>query len=102
VEILRHGQAKCVYGVRLASNVRDYLLKLDSRPNYLFNSESGSATGQIASHWLRRWVLPRLTDRDLVSRVLAHSTALPVRHGARVVLPEDNLDQPLLFADLKR
>jgi hypothetical protein len=102
VEILRHGQAKCVYGVRLASNVRDYLLKLDNEPTYLFNPECGSAAGQIASHWLRRWVLPRIADRDLVGRVLAHSTALPVRHGARVALPEDDLDQPLLFADLKR
>ncbi len=98
--ILRHGQSKCVYGVRLASNVRDYLLRLDREPDYLFADSGLGSSDAIARYWYERWVRPRLKGTDLLERVRRHSLARPVRHGARVELPELDTGQLSLFADL--
>lgn len=100
--ILRHGQSKCVYGVKLARNVRDYLLRLDREPDYLFADGGLGSSDAIARYWYERWVRPRLKGTDLIERVRRHSLARPVRHGARVELPELDTGQLSLFADLDR
>ena len=99
-EILRHGQAKCVYGVHLLRNTRDYLLRLNAKPDYLFEDTESLHSPRIAQYWFERWVRPRLGGHELLDRVRAHSTSRPVRHGARVVLPEEQSKQIPLFFDL--
>jgi hypothetical protein len=99
-QILRHGQAKCVYGVHLLRNTRDYLLRLESKPDYLFDDAESPHSPRIAEYWFERWVRPRLCGHELLDRVRAHSTIRPVKHGARVVLPEVQSKQVPLFFDL--
>jgi hypothetical protein len=98
--ILRHGQAKCVYGVHLTRNTRDYLLRLDPNPDYLFDDAESPHAPRIARYWFERWVRPRLSGHGLLERVRAHSTVRPVKHGARVMLPEEQSKQIPLFFDL--
>ncbi len=99
--ILQHGQTKCVYGIALARNTRDYLLRLDDRPEYLFGClGDDSHAPRIAEYWFERWAASRASDPAVLAAIRSHSTALPVRHGARVVLPEEDSAQVPLFADL--
>lgn len=100
-ELLLHGQTKCVYGVTLAGNAREYLLRLEARPEYLFDLRSTPRQPEIiARYWFDRWVRPRLDTDGFVDRVRSHSTTRPVRHGARVDLPAEDPGQIPLFADL--
>jgi len=95
--VLRHGQRKCVYGVHLARNTRDYLLRFHQTPDYLFDVHSASSSALIAAHWQRRWAIPRLSRHETLARISGHSTVLPVRHGARINTPEDESGQLFLF-----
>jgi hypothetical protein len=93
-EMLEHGMEKVVYGVPLISNLARYLLRLDEDPRYLFSLDHSEAqTALIAEHWLRRWALPRMGRPETSERLRAHTLVRPIRHGARVLLPEDETDQ---------
>jgi len=37
---------------------------------------------------VERWLIPRLSSADVVGRVRQHTLTRPVRHGARVALPQ--------------
>lgn len=93
-EMLEHGIEKVVYGAALVSNTSSYLLRLDEEPNYLFSlKEPETSTAKIAQHWFERWVAPRLTRPETAEKLRAHTLVRPIRHGARVTLPDAHLEQ---------
>jgi hypothetical protein len=97
-ELLRHGSPRSVYGVRLVENVREYLLGIDKRPRYLLAQRNAAAvTQEIIRFWRERWLLPRIQRDDVLDRLARHTLVHPIRHGARVPLPRQDLEQPLLF-----
>jgi hypothetical protein len=92
--LLMHGMSKAVYAVWLVENLRDYLLGLDKRAHYIYKrTKSKEATARIRQWWLRRWVGPRLERPEVLDRIAANSLVRPIRHGARVVLPEVDVAQ---------
>jgi hypothetical protein len=93
-ELLEHGIEKVVYGASLSSNTARYLLRLDRAPNYLFSvKEPELSTAKIARHWFGRWAVPRLGRPETADRLRSHTLVWPIKHGARVVLPSNELDQ---------
>lgn len=97
--MLDHGAPRLVYGVPLIENLSDYLLGIDEKPKYFVPpARSGPATTSISEWWFERWCKPRLVD-EVFERVEAHTLALPIRHGAAVVLPPTLADEPSLFEE---
>lgn len=97
-ELLHHGLQKSMYGVKLASNTRDYLLGFDKTPRYLFSIENAEeATSAIALYWAKRWMLPRLQRPEVSDQIRMHTLVYPITHGARVVLPDQDVDQSSFF-----
>lgn len=94
--LLNHGMSRLIYGVRLASNVREYLLGIDEHPKYLASKVAGS-TEAIGRYWLTRWVSKRLQRPETLGQIEQHTLIHPITHGARVQLPEDDLWQSTLF-----
>lgn len=93
-QILKHGSAKIVYGVRLARNAEQVLLGKQKRPRfYLPTANAANATRLIADHWTERWLTSRAIRDDVLERVESEQTVYPVTHGARVKLPIDPLDR---------
>lgn len=99
-QLLRHHRARVVYGVSLATNTSDYLLGLAETPNYRFDPDKDDSCRAVSDHWWRRWVLPRLKQGLLVDRVREEVLVHPIRHGARVLLPEVAPTQLSIFDDL--
>jgi hypothetical protein len=92
--LLMHGMSKAAYGVRLVNNLRDYLLGIAKRPQYLFKLENEQqGTERICKWWLQRWVRRRLERPDTLGHIAANSLVRPVRHGARVTLPDADVNQ---------
>lgn len=86
--LLRHGRRRIVYGVALARNAREYLLGLEKEPDYLFSLEDGGAAAAIAEWWRERWLSRRMDQDAALLEVEAQTLVRPIRHGARVVLPD--------------
>ena len=92
--LLQHGRQRIVYGVPLVRNLREYLLGMDSEPEYLFNLEEPSqGTAAIARWWSRRWLSKRIMCDEVLARVEANTLVRPICHGARVMLPVLENDQ---------
>jgi len=85
--LLQHGSPRLVYAVPLAANFRDVLLGRARRPKYLV-PQTPAATRLLAGYWRDRWLIRRISQPGIIDSVASHSLAHPVRHGARVVLPE--------------
>lgn len=99
-QLLKHGIPRLVYGVRLAHNLREYLLGLAKRPKYIVPQDDPATTSQrIAQWWLERWLLGRAQRPEVIERVVRHNFVHPIRHGARVFLPRADLEQQVLFED---
>jgi Domain of unknown function (DUF4338) len=97
-ELLHHGLQKSMYGVRLVANTRDCLLGLDPTPSYLFaDGNPRQSTAAIALHWARRWMIPRLERPETLDSVKQHTLVRPITHGARIVLPEADVEQSSMF-----
>ena len=97
-ELLHHGRPRIVYRVALAHNMRNYLLGREKRPSYILDEKAPEkVTKQIYHWWINRWVLGRLKRDDVCQRIAQHTLVHPIRHGARVVLPRLDPDQPVLF-----
>jgi hypothetical protein len=93
-EMLEHGMEKVVYGATLVANTARYLLRLDDAPNYLFSlDEPRASTSKIAQHWFERWVVSRMGKPETTERLVAHTLVRPIRHGARVALPDNHINQ---------
>lgn len=99
-EMLQHGIEKVVYGVTLVSNPARYLLRLDSLPEYFFSLDQAQAsTLNIAEYWFQRWASGRMQRSETEGKLLAHTLVHPVRHGARVFLPDKDANQLSFQAD---
>ncbi len=95
-ELLRHGNARVVYGIPLAENFRDVLLGLAPRPRYFLPLRRVTdSTQRLAEFWRKRWLSGRITRPGILDEVQKHTQAYPVTHGARVNLPSDS--QAILF-----
>ncbi len=98
---LRHGAPRLVYGVALIRNLKRYLLGQDAQPDYLFPMEDpAEATQRIAQWWATRWLAKRVQHPDILEKVAGDKLTYPVRHGARVTIPEEGLLQFDSLADL--
>ena len=99
--LLDHGSPRLVYGVALARNFREYLLGLHSEPDYLVPLDNPvRATRMIAKWWAERWLKRRIQREEVLVEVSRHQLTYPIRHGARITVPED-ADRPLLpFSDI--
>lgn len=92
--LLTHGMTKTAYGVGLVEDLRDYLLGFSARPKYIFDlAHTAVGSARISAWWLRRWVWPRLDKPGVLDRIAEHSLIRPVRHGARVILPDADVMQ---------
>lgn len=95
-KLLMHGNSRIVYGVRLASNFRSIVLGCAKRANYILpRSDPKQVTRRIADFWLRRWLSKRIEREDVLREVERHSLDYPLGHGARVVLPPCDDEEPL-------
>lgn len=87
-ELLRHGNARVVYAIALASNFRDVLLGISPSPKYLLPmSRATASTQKLAEFWRKRWLSKRIANPEILQSVEKHTHAYPITHGARVVLP---------------
>ena len=90
-ELLQHGRQRIVYGVALVRNLREFLLGLDEEPDYLIDLKNPKdGTRVIVDWWTERWLARRIMNDEILARLEKHALIRPIRHGARVDLP--NLD----------
>ena len=47
----------------------------------------------------QRWALPRILRPGTIDNIARHNLVYPIRHGARLTLPEADVDQPGLFGE---
>lgn len=87
-ELLRHRRPRIVYGVALVDNLLPYLLGIDREPHYLFRRNVADDTERICAWWYGRWLRKRILSEDVLRSIERHHLIRPVRHGARVTLPE--------------
>lgn len=95
-ELLVHGIERCMYGVKLARNVDRYLLGIDKSPEWMFDPSEAS-TGRVAEWWFKRWANTRASREDVLASVRHDGLAHPIRHRARVKLPERDGGQGVMF-----
>jgi hypothetical protein len=99
-ELLIHGIGKCLYGVPLARNQRDYLLGYSETPEYIFSLDGvANSTRKIANHWFSRWAMRRSARDDVLALIRRESLVHPIRHHAMVVVPKDDEPQLELLGD---
>jgi hypothetical protein len=97
--LLRHHRHRIVYGVSLIRNLREYLLGLDSEPEYLVPiTSAATATAEISGWWRERWLRNRIESDEVLAEVERHTLVRPIRHGARVALIPDK-HQHVLFSE---
>lgn len=90
-ELLQHGRQRIVYGISLVSNLLPYLLGADGRPQYVFPAAIRDDVEKISGWWMQRWLAHRIQSEDVMAEIERHHSERPVRHGARVTLP--NLEE---------
>ena len=91
-ELLKHGRERILYGVPLVSNVRDYSLGIDKTPEYLVDVGVTDGDARLAEWWLDRWALRRAAQERVQEMMRSHRLVRPVHHGARVPLPDYEVD----------
>jgi hypothetical protein len=98
--VLKHGNARLVYGVALASNFREVLLGQTNTPKYaLPQRDPRQVSNSIAAYWGERWLSPRLVNHpEAIEAVALNDVRIPDRHAARVQLPSLISDTLPLFA----
>ena len=82
--LLQHGRRRSVYGIMLATNVRDYLVGIDKVPRYFVPVEGATGTQSIVSWWRHRWLSGRINSDQVLEQVAQHRHIHPICHGARV------------------
>lgn len=87
-DLLRHGRERIVYGVPLVNNLLEFCLGIDAEPDYLFKPDFKGSDKAIGDWWTDRWCRMRARNVDVLAKVRANTLVRPVRHGARVILPD--------------
>ena len=99
--LLKHGRQRIIYGVPITRNLREFLLGMDDEPEYLFDLDKPECSSEeIGRWWTERWLRKRIESDDILTRVEQHALVSPIRHGARVVLPQMDETQVTLFDEL--
>jgi hypothetical protein len=98
-ELLKHGRERILYGVPLVKNLREFSLGIDQEPDYLIDPDMEDADEKVAAWWLDRWALRRAAQPAVQESMRSHRLVRPIRHGARVPLPQD--DQLLLIDEFE-
>ena len=96
-ELLRHRRERIIYGVELAAAPSDYLLRRRDRPDYLFDPDLEDDVARISDWWRVRWMAPRSQREGIANAVAQHTLQRPVRHGARVDLPNCSPSEGVLI-----
>ena len=97
-QLLNHGSPKIAYGASLAGNVLEYLLGMHPEPNYFMPMiDPERQTDNIAGWWTERWLCSRIQREDVLTQVENETMVHPIRHRARVRLPEIDSDQLQMF-----
>lgn len=79
-----------VYGVALARNFRDVLLGFTDSAHYnVPGTRDRLRTEMLADFWRQRWLPNRLEKPGILDDVSKHTLVYPIKHGARVHLPEE-------------
>ena len=90
--LLQHGRQRIVYGIPVVRNLKRYLLGFDSEPEYKYDlNQPKKATQKIVDWWAKRWLLQRIGSDEVLSQLERHTLVRPIRHGARVILPKDDI-----------
>ena len=85
--MLRHENARVVYGIALATNFSDVLLGRSAKPLFLLpQSNPRKRSELIADYWRRRWLSKQIKNEKILADIEAHELTYPVTHGARVPL----------------
>ena len=92
-ELLKHGRERILYGVPLVRNLRDFSLGIDPEPDYLLNPDLVGADEEVSAWWLERWALRRAAQPRVQEQMRRQRLLLPIQHGARVRLPDDDLEE---------
>jgi len=96
-DLLKHGRERIVYGVPLAANLRDFALGIDKEPEYLLDPDLPDSDDRVAAWWMERWALRRAEQPAVLEAMRSNTLVRPIRHGARVRLPQD--EEMLPFHD---
>jgi hypothetical protein len=97
--LLKHGNKRIVYGIPLARNFREVLLGMEERPSYMIpQSAPRETTKTLGQIWRDRWLSGRIMNDDVLAQVAKHTLSFPVRHGAQVILQQDESDNSELLA----
>src|SRR5258708_7659230 len=97
--LVRPHRPRVLDGISLARNLRPYLLGITAYPPYFLPVKDGArATASIAAWWRERWLRKRIESDKVLADVGRHTLVSPIRHGARVVVPQRD-EQPALFAE---
>lgn len=87
-QLLRHRRERLLFGVQLMSNAADYLLGLDSEPEWTIDPDDPNDISSLTKWWLQRWVVDRVAQTSRQTGLRSHSVSRPLRHGARVQMPD--------------
>jgi hypothetical protein len=91
-DLLRHGNKRVVYGVSLTDNLGEFLGGFDSSARFIFpQTKVKERSEKIAKYWSHRWLSSRLKKPGVLEEVASHRLTYPVKHGARVQLPSEQL-----------
>lgn len=90
--LLQHGRQRIIYGISLVGNLLPYLTGVETRPRYIFPERAKDDVSRISGWWMRRWLSRRIQSEGVLDAVARHRLDRPVRHGARVELPEPGPD----------
>lgn len=95
-QMLVHGIERCMYGVKLATNVDRYLLGMDPQPEWIFDLDCRDTT-RVGAWWLERWATPRVKKDEVVAALRQETLAHPIKHRGRVRLPERDGTKSLFY-----
>jgi hypothetical protein len=88
--ILNHRNKRVVYGIALAENFGDVLIGLTKRPKYWIPQTKPKLRSElIGKYWIKRWLVNRIMNNDVMEKVGTHILSYPITHGARVPLIEE-------------
>jgi len=103
-DLLEHGVPRSYYGIKFIANSRNFLLGIDKAPRYLIpRRATKGSTARIFHWWVERWLKKRLMRPDVketFEKLETHNLVMPIRHGARIVLPKSDVEQNDLFPEL--